>query len=1241
MRKFFISLAVILFISLSLFSQNNQWTWMKGDSVIKNNAVGVYGNLGVPDIGNRPGSRDGAITWTDESGNFWLFGGYGYGKTTTFGYLNDLWKYNPFTNIWTWVNGDNTINNIGVYGTLGVPANSNRPGARESGVSWIDGTNNLWLFGGYDGGTSNGGRLNDLWRYNISTSQWTWIKGDSIAYRPGIYGSIGSSGTANKPGARSNAVSWKDINGNLWLYGGDGVGSSSNLSRGDLNDLWKYNILTNEWTWMKGDSTIDNHGEYGSLGISSTTNKPGGRRYMHSFTGASGNFFLFGGYGFASPTTSFEGSLNDLWKYNLSTNEWTWIKGDSTNDNFGNYGSQGIPAPNNKPGGRSSSTAWTDATGNFWLFGGLGRTNNTTFGSLNDLWKYNAVTNEWMWVKGNNTVNNNPSVFGVKGVSSPLNNPGSRTSASTWVGQNGNLWCFGGRGRAYISTSQSSFLNEIWKFNTSISEWTWVDGDDQVGNYGIYGSLGVSNILNNPGSRNGSSNWTGQDNNLWLFGGEGYGNNTITSGKLNDLWKYNTQINEWTWIKGDSGINKSASYGNKGVSVTTNKPGGRVAATTWIDGSGNFWLFGGMGLTNNTTTGRLNDLWKYNPQINEWVWINGDSSINKVSIYGPAGSPGSSYKPGGRENAITWVDGLGNFWLFGGFGLATTTTAGSLSDLWKYNPVTNQWAFIKGDLTVNAGGSYGTKGISAIANKPGSRSGASGWNDSGGNLWLFGGFGYGSSSSASGYLNDIWKYNIQTQEWVWLNGDQEIDKQRALGYFDASSYSNKPSSRGFSASWKDTNGNFWLFGGKSKNRYVSSYTTILNDVWRYNPSTNQWACLHLDLNPNEEDSRGIYGTQGVSDISNEPGSRYGASGWTDITNNLWLFGGFGFGSQNTADNLNDLWKLSPCTGSIQLTPLSASIFSSLLLTASGGTTYQWYKNQSLINGVNGPSHTITSAGSYYVQSTTGPCVYTSNEVIVTAENIPPSLGGTGVYKVGVPVNVGIPVTETDQFYTWRQNGSSVYGPIGGNGGNQSLQFNMEASKAGTYIVESTQPGCPETYSNNVYVGFAEIVNLMATSICTNSVTFRWDRVVPEDILQSYQYHVSQSPTPPANGINSSLNIQTVTFLTPGTTYYIHVSSACGADLSDFGDWATISFTTEASPLPPGTAEWTGASNIFWSNAANWKCGQLPLNSYEVVINGGKLNYPVITSNVTIKKLTVNPGASVTVEPGVTLTITSQ
>src|SRR5580698_4686755 len=79
------------------------WIWMGGSNTGGTGGQsGVYGTLGTPAAGNIPGGRFDAVSWTDSSGNFWLFGGDGYDGAGNNGGLNDLWEFNPSTNRWTW-----------------------------------------------------------------------------------------------------------------------------------------------------------------------------------------------------------------------------------------------------------------------------------------------------------------------------------------------------------------------------------------------------------------------------------------------------------------------------------------------------------------------------------------------------------------------------------------------------------------------------------------------------------------------------------------------------------------------------------------------------------------------------------------------------------------------------------------------------------------------------------------------------------------------------------------------------------------------------------------------------------------------------------------------------------------------------------------------------------------------------------------------------------------------------------
>jgi hypothetical protein len=53
--------------------------------------------LGVPAVGNIPGGRWEPSTWTDRSGNLWLFGGQGFDANGIDHNLNDVWRYQPTT----------------------------------------------------------------------------------------------------------------------------------------------------------------------------------------------------------------------------------------------------------------------------------------------------------------------------------------------------------------------------------------------------------------------------------------------------------------------------------------------------------------------------------------------------------------------------------------------------------------------------------------------------------------------------------------------------------------------------------------------------------------------------------------------------------------------------------------------------------------------------------------------------------------------------------------------------------------------------------------------------------------------------------------------------------------------------------------------------------------------------------------------------------------------------------------
>ena len=432
---------------------HNQWMWVSGANTA--NAKGMYGTQGTPASGNIPGARSYAVTWTDQSGSHWLFGGYGFDSVgIDEGDLNDLWKYSGGK--WTWIGGSNLKEHPGAYGTQGVAADDNIPGARYQAVGWTDPSGNLWLFGGL-GIDSNGtrGHLNDLWKY--SGGKWTWVSGSNTVgeYRPGVYGIKGIPASTNVPGARVDASSWVDKAGNLWLFGGEGFDSTGAL--GILNDLWKYG--DGEWTWMSGSDAINQLGVYGTLSTPAPGNVPGARTNAVTWVDLSGNLWLFGGEGQDSDGIRCQETLicelNDMWKY--SAGHWAWMGGSSRAGQQGTYGTQGSPALGNIPGARWGAVAWSDSNGNFWLFGGHGLA-LTTSGDLNDLWKYSD--GQWTWMSGANAANQT-GAYGTGGADS-ISMPGARDSAVGWIDSFGNLWLFGGQN--FVTGANGGKQNDLWEF---------------------------------------------------------------------------------------------------------------------------------------------------------------------------------------------------------------------------------------------------------------------------------------------------------------------------------------------------------------------------------------------------------------------------------------------------------------------------------------------------------------------------------------------------------------------------------------------------------------------------------------------------------------------------------------------------------------------------------------------------------------------------------------------------------
>lgn len=301
----------LLVIGFLCYAQTpGQWTWVSGSN--QNNYAGSYGVLGVADTSSKPPGVYEAVEWSTKDGIFWFYGG-----ESSAAFLGDLWKYDPSSNRWTWVQGPGGTSDLQpVYGTRLTPSINNTPGERSESCSWTDTSGNLWLYGGISYKEPGGAQpYSDLWRYNIPTNSWTWMKGGQGPIAPGHYGTLGVEDSLNNPPPINEMdITWVDGQNDLWMLDPNGC-------------LWKYRTTTNNWTWMKGDT--NGYALYGTRFVPGPANRPGRTGFDYTrWKDSKGKFWYL---------SSLAASYKILWKYDPTINEWAWMWGDTATGQSHNY----------------------------------------------------------------------------------------------------------------------------------------------------------------------------------------------------------------------------------------------------------------------------------------------------------------------------------------------------------------------------------------------------------------------------------------------------------------------------------------------------------------------------------------------------------------------------------------------------------------------------------------------------------------------------------------------------------------------------------------------------------------------------------------------------------------------------------------------------------------------------------------------------------------------------------------
>ena len=432
--------------------------------------------------------------------------------------------------------------------------------------------------------------------------------------------------------------------------------------------------------------------------------------------------------------------------------------------------------------------------------------------------------------------------------------------------------------------------------------WAYMGGDESWRRYGYFGTQGVRSVQNWPSGRVGAAYWTDSQGNLWMFGGAfELANNTH---ELNDLWRFEPPstmypLGVWTWMAGQSDQNPDqTNILNTAVGVfsANNHPGGRDSVAFWVTHNPDIlWVFGG-------TTGNqyIQDLWAYSISTGTWACMGGCNWSTDITNYGTEGIRDTSNWPPARFGAACWTDSQGDLWIFGG----QDKNIDILDDVWRYEPPSASypngvWTWMAGNQVNSSNGFvenvYGQKGVTNSSNLLGSREKMIDWQDSFGEVWIFGGYG---PDGWTLFDNDMWRYQYNANLWTWMAGDKyPNDSSFPLGTEDGTPYI-----------VNGDNNDLWLYGGEqaiSQSGYANQFMT--NNILKYNLTTSTWAVVK---------NCAVYPSTAVPDPSTKgifDPTLCPLTGWypqvsfTDASGNFWVMTNGGQNKDSTGNTYSGIF----------------------------------------------------------------------------------------------------------------------------------------------------------------------------------------------------------------------------------------------------------------------------------------------------------------------------------------------
>ncbi|MBL7737605.1 MAG: hypothetical protein JNK14_00170 [Chitinophagaceae bacterium] len=332
-----------------------------------------------------------------------------------------------------------------------------------------------------------------------------------------------------------------------------------------------------------------------------------------------------------------------------------------------------------------------------------------------------------------------------------------------------------------------------------------------------------------------------------------------------------------------------------------------------------------------------------------------------------------------------------------------------------------------------------------------------------------------------------------------------------------------------------------------------------------------------------------------------------------------------------------------CTGAAALGTLApvnavACEGGSATFTATGGATYAWYKDTILtpIAGANSATYSPSVAAQYrlYVTNTGITCKgMIRSGTLTLVPLITGTFSGGGNYYIGDTVRLGISNTITDQTYKILKDGVEVYSMEGVGRDEFTSEDTIwykfaiaSNSQAGHYTVRVSNPWCAP-----IDFGSQDVFLVTANTICPGANT-------SFSFLSTGNNTVFQWQVDNGSGFVNIVNNITYAGATTKTLSVTNVQPAMYGYKYRCVCTGGTPVTSSNRILRLG-ATWTGTTSTAWATATNWSCNATPGATLDAVIQGGPVNQPVISSNVTCRNVWIKTGGNLRINTGFTLTIT--